>query len=133
LKVKTMETGVEIIAVVCLLVVGLSHILQPRAWVEFFIALRQRGAAGVLVVALLNLPLGLLIVAFHQRFSGLALVTTLLGWCSMIKATIYFLFPRVGLSSLRYVTPRRAWMFVVAGWVSVAVSGLIGYSMLARS
>jgi len=128
-----MEIRIEIITLALLLIVGLSHILQPRAWVDFFSHLRERGAAGVFVVALLHVPLGVLVVAFHQRFTGLALVTTVIGWSSILKATIYFLFPRIGLNSLGMVTPQRAWMFVCSGWVSVALSALISYSVLSRA
>jgi hypothetical protein len=127
-----METGIEIITSGCLLVVGLSHILEPRAWVEFFTLLRQRGAAGVFVLALLHLPLGLLIIAFHPRFSGLAMVTTLIGCGWTIKATLYLLFPRIGLRSLERITPQRAWFFGAGGWFAVALSALISYSVLAR-
>jgi hypothetical protein len=54
-----------------------------------------------------------------------------LGWCAILKATLYLLFPRLGMSSLSRVTRERAWMFGVAGWVCVALSAVISYSVLA--
>ena len=57
-----METRIEIVAVIALLITGLSHILRPRAWVEFFKMLRDRGEAVVFAIALLHLPMALLIV-----------------------------------------------------------------------
>ncbi len=44
-----MEVATEIFAAVFSLVIGLSHILQPRGWVEFFVWLRSKGNAGVFV------------------------------------------------------------------------------------
>ena len=53
-----MERAVDVLAVILFGIVGLSHILQPRAWVEFFVLLRGKGEAGAFVDAFLNLPLG---------------------------------------------------------------------------
>ena len=50
-----MERSVEVVAAILFGVIGLSHILQPRAWVEFFTFLlkadttrtpRRRACAG---------------------------------------------------------------------------------------
>ena len=38
-----MERSVEILAIILFGITGLSHIVQPRAWVDFFILLRNRG------------------------------------------------------------------------------------------
>ena len=45
----TTEHAIEIVAVVNFVVVGLSHIAQPKVWVEFFVMLRARGHPGVFV------------------------------------------------------------------------------------
>jgi len=42
----TVESSVEMLAAVYLLVTGLSHILQPRTWARFFIMLREKGEVG---------------------------------------------------------------------------------------
>lgn len=41
-----MERATEIYAAVQFLVIGLSHVLQPRVWVDFFTWLREKGHAG---------------------------------------------------------------------------------------
>ena len=38
-----MERFVEVVAIILFGVLGLSHILQPKAWAEFFILLRGKG------------------------------------------------------------------------------------------
>jgi hypothetical protein len=40
-----MERSIELLAAIMFLVIGLSHILQPRLWAEFFIALRAQAAS----------------------------------------------------------------------------------------
>jgi hypothetical protein len=60
-----MERAVQIYAIVNFVVIGVSHVLRPRAWADFFVILRERGEAGVFAVALLNLVFGSIIVAFH--------------------------------------------------------------------
>jgi hypothetical protein len=61
-----METAVETLAAISLLAIGLSHIIQPRVWVEFFVMLREKGKVGSILAGLLHFPLAVIIVAFHN-------------------------------------------------------------------
>lgn len=124
-----MERATEIFAVVQLGTVRLSHILAPRAWVAFFTWLREKGEAGVLAVAFLSLGFGSLIVAFHPVWTGLPLVLTLLGWAQVLKALVYFLFPRVGLKGMARVSPERTRAFVVAGLLLLLLAGLLAFHL----
>lgn len=125
-----MHRAVEVFVAVQLLAAGLSHIVQPRAWVEFFVELRGKGRAGVFIVAMLQLPLGAFIIVFHNVWRGLPLVVTLFGWALTIKATIYLLAPEVGLLALGRVSVERERRFIVAGVISVLVSALVLYSVI---
>ena len=125
-----METRVQIIMILCLLITGLSHVLRPGAWIEFFTWLRARGEAGVFVTAFLHLPPALLIVACHPRWTGIPLVLTLLGWAWLIKATTYFLFPRVGLAGLQLVSIERRHHFVIAGCVLIGLAAVLSVPLL---
>src|SRR3954465_15505218 len=100
-----MERSVEILAVMLFAVIGVSHILQPRAWVEFFIMLRGKGEPGAFVDGFLNLPLGGLIVVFHNTWSGVRLLLTLVGWGLVIKGTIRFCAPKYALRMMARVSP----------------------------
>jgi hypothetical protein len=127
-----MERGIEIMTVVALLILGISHIVRPRAWVAFFSMLREKGEAGVFALALLHLWPALLIIAFHNRWSGIPLIVTLLGWAWTLKAAVYFTFPHVGLMGLGRVSIERAREFVIAGVVLVAMAGLVASSLWNR-
>jgi hypothetical protein len=122
-----LERGVEVYAIVNLLVIGVSHVVRPRVWVELFVALRERGEAGVFGVALLNLIFGSIIAGFHNVWSGLPAVLTVVGWANVIKALVYFVFPGVGLRRLKALSLERGWMIRVAGVGFLIIAALLGY------
>jgi hypothetical protein len=127
-----MESAVTKLAIVCFLVTGISHIARPRAWAEFFIEMRSRGDVGSFQNALLHFPLGAVIVSFHDVWSGLPLVLTLIGWGLVLKSFIYFVFPNYGLRMLGRVSVERSWGFVIAGIFSIGIAGFLAFSLLRR-
>ena len=126
-----MEQSVEVLAVILSGVLGLSHILQPKAWTEFFILLRSKGEPGAFVDGFLNLPIGAIIIAFHNTWSGIPAVLTLVGWCLLLKSLIRFCAPKLALRIMARVSVERAWEVQVAGGALVAFAGLIGYGVYA--
>ena len=88
-----MERAVQVFAAVSFLVIGLSHIFQPGAWVEFFTRLRSLGRPGVFAEGFISLNFGALIVSFHNVWSGPAVVLTLIGWGQVLKALFRFVAP----------------------------------------
>jgi hypothetical protein len=113
-----MERSVEVLAVILFGVVGLSHILQPRAWVEFFILLRGWGKTGAFVDGLLNLPVAGIIIGFHNVL--------------LIKSLIRFCAPKLALRMMAELSLERAWSFQVAGAGLVGLAGVIGYGVYSR-
>ena len=128
---KQMGRSVEILAIILFGVIGLSHILQPKAWAEFFIMLRGKGEAGAFMDGFLNLPLGAFIVGFHNIWSGIPVVFTLLGWGLLIKGLIRFCAPKQGLRMMARVSAERSWEFQLAGALLVVLAGLLGYGVYA--
>ena len=124
-----MEKSVEVFAIILFGVLGLSHVLQPRAWVEFFILLRSKEEAGAFVDGLLNLPLAGAIIGFHNTWSGVPAVLTLVGWCLLIKSLIRFCAPKVALRMMGRVSVERSWEFQMAGVGLVVLAGLLGYGV----
>ncbi len=122
-----MERAVEGFAAVCLLGVGLSHALQPLAWVEFFVWLRGQGRCAVLLEGLLTLNFGALVVAFHNVWVGLPVVLTLIGWGMVLKGTLRLAAPGLALRVYERIVPERAWHFRVAGFFALALSAFSGY------
>ena len=124
-----MERSVEVLAIILFGVLGLSHLLQPKAWAEFFILLRGKGKAGAFVDGLLNLPLAGIIIGFHNVWSGIPAVLTLVGWGLLIKSLIRFCLPKHGLRMMARVSVERSWEFQVAGAALVVLAGLLGYGV----
>ena len=124
----TIERAAEVFAVVNLAVIGLSHIAQPKGWVEFFIFLRERGHAGVFFNGMLSLTFGSILVAFHNVWTGVAMIVTLLGWAQVLKGLISLVAPSVGLKKMMRVSMDRAWEFQAAGAVLVVLAALIAWT-----
>ena len=127
-----MERATEIFAAIQFLVIGLSHIAQPRAWVEFFVWLRSKGHAGVFVNGFLSLWFGSVIVAFHNVWEGLPAILTVVGWAQVFKGLLSFVAPQVAMRGLARVSPERAWQFVVGGILALALSALFWYIVFTR-
>jgi hypothetical protein len=126
-----MERSIEVLAIILFGVIGLSHLVQPKAWAKFFILLRGKGEAGVLVDGLLNLPVAGLIIGFHNVWSGIPAVLTLVGWCLLIKSLLRFCIPKYGMMMMARVSVGRSWEIQVAGVGLLALAGLIGYAIYA--
>ena len=120
-----MELAVQKLAIVNFFVIGLSHIIQPRAWAQFFIDIREKGATGSFIVAFIHFPLGALIVAFHNVWHGLPMILTFIGYALVLKGLVYFIFPKHGLKSLSRVSLEKSWEFVAGGVFSIGLSGLL--------
>ena len=127
-----MERAVEVLAAILFGVIGLSHVLRPQAWVEFFIRLRGMGEVGAFVDGFLNLSLGAFIVAFHHAWSGIPAVLTLLGWGLLLKGVIRFCAPKLALRMMARVSMERGWEFQVAGGFLIILAGIVGFGAYAR-
>ena len=124
-----MERAIQIFAIINLTVIGISHVVRPRVWIDFIVILRERGEAGVFAIAILNLAFGSIIVAFHNVWSGIPAVLTLLGWASVVKDLIYFLFPAFGLRKLQSLSHERAYLVVRGGIFFLLLAGILGYHL----
>jgi uncharacterized protein YjeT (DUF2065 family) len=123
------EASVEKLTALFFLVTGLSHIFAPRAWVRFFIMLREKQEVGSLLNGLVHFPLGAFIVAFHNVWHGMPMLVTIIGWGLVLKSTIYFVYPPHGVRMLATIKMERSWHFVVAGIFSVVLAGVIFYPL----
>lgn len=118
-----MEHAIQVYAAVTLLVIGLSHLAQPKGWVRFYQDLVARGVNGAFFEGFLCLTFGGLIVAFHNVWRGPAIVLTIVGWGQVFKGLIRFVAPRVALRRMAAITPERAWLFQASGVFALALSG----------
>lgn len=128
-----MELAVQKLAILSFFVLGLSHIVQPRAWAQFFIDLRQKGKTGSFINALIHFPLGAVVVAFHNVWQGIPTILTVIGYAWVLKSLVYFLVPTYGLRSMSRVSLEKSNGFVVAGVVMLGIGSLLLVSLVSNS
>jgi hypothetical protein len=121
--------AVELYAVVHFTLIGLSHVLQPAAWVRFFQLLCAHGTTGAFTNGFLSLMFGSIIVAFHNVWEGGAIVLTLLGWVQIVKALVAFTAPGISLRGMNRVSLDRAWEFQVGGALFLLIAGWLAFRM----
>ena len=118
-----METAIQKIAALSFIVVGLSHVLRPRVWAQFFNDLAARGETASLYIVLMHLPMGALVVAFHNVWRWPGVVLTIIGWGYVLKSLVYALFPAFGVRMLARTSQERAWEFALPGLFLTAYGG----------
>jgi len=122
-----MEQAIQVFSAVSLLVIGLSHLLKPKAWVTYYQALAAQGTSGAFVEGFLCLTFGSIIVGFHNVWHGPALVLTLLGWAQVLKGLGRFVAPHLAVRIMGRASLERAWSFRVGGVFALLLSGFIGW------
>src|SRR5688572_31847339 len=104
-----MEREIQVFVAVNFFVIGLSHIFQRDAWIEFFAKLHSLGRLGAFAEGFLYLNFGALIVSFHNVWTGPVVVLTLIGWAQVLKALLRFVAPARVLPIYKRMGPERAW------------------------
>jgi uncharacterized protein YjeT (DUF2065 family) len=125
-----MEAAVENLTCAAFLITGLSHLLQPKIWARFFIAVREQGEMAPFLNGYVHMPLGLIIIAFHNVWTWPQVIVTLVGWSLALKGAVNFLAPSIATKGLARVSMERAWEFQVAGLVALAIAGVIAWVRL---
>ncbi|HEY8964051.1 MAG TPA: hypothetical protein VIN59_06280 [Alphaproteobacteria bacterium] len=123
------QYAIEVLSILNFIIIGLSHIFHRAAWAEFFIKLHSLGASGVFAHGFLSLIGGTLIVAFHNVWSGIPMILTVIGWLYVGKSVVTFLFPSLGLKSLAQVSAYNTHIFIVPGIVMIAVGLLLSWNL----
>ena len=110
-----MAESIAIFATINFAVIGLSHIWQVQGWRDFFQQLHSMGRAGAFANGMITLLMGSLIVSFHNVWTGIPIILTLIGWGYVLKATIVFVNPEWALRSMKSVENAPQIKFRIAG------------------
>lgn len=117
---------------ICMLAVGLSHIVLARQWRDFLLWLRATGVAGI-IIAMYTFPLGLLIVLGHNVWVlDLPVIVTVCGWGMTLKSVTYALIPGQAermIPAGRNAHRKYAW----GGLVALAIGALLLYHSFFRA
>ena len=110
---------------------GLSHIVRPAIWIDFFTRLHAQGTSGlVLKVLAVELWPAALIVTLHQVWWGPGIVLTLYGWALFTKVWLALLAPEIGMRAMRMAETRGERGFVAAGVMLIVVGLSAGAALL---
>jgi hypothetical protein len=120
-----MEHAAQTFAAITLLVIGLSHLVQPRVWLAYFGSLAAQGSPGAFVDGFLSLTFGAIIVAFHNVWHGPALVLTVIGWGQVVKGVSRFVAPEFGVRLMRRVSSGKSSLFQAGGVFAMLLSGYL--------
>jgi hypothetical protein len=121
-----MENAVELMAGLSFLAIGLSHVLRPKEWTEFFAMLSAKGAPGAFINGMLSLSFGSLIVGFHShQRTGLSAIVTFIGWAQVLKGAIHLCFPAHSLRSMKQVEGDKYWKIAWAGGLMIPMAALM--------
>lgn len=107
---------------------GLSHLLQPKIWIQFFQFLHRKGQVGNIFNAMLSVGMGSLILAFHWIWSWPTVLVTLYGLVLLLKGFIFLIFPSLGLRSIGSVN-EKTWKFRWVGLVMCILALLLAYHL----
>ncbi len=118
----TITQSIEFFTAINLAAVGLSHFLQPKIWVDFFVLLHSKGNAGNIFNALIALGMGSFILAFHYVWDFPRVIVTAYGCLQVFKGLLYLLVPSIGLKSIGKVTIDGAMKFRWVGLVMFVLS-----------
>lgn len=117
-----MAESIAIFASINFAIIGASHICQVHGWREFFRKLHALGHAGALANGMLSLLIGSLIISFHNIWTGVPVVLTLVGWALILKAIVVLLIPGLGMRSIESVESAPALKFRIAGLGLIAIA-----------
>jgi uncharacterized protein YjeT (DUF2065 family) len=117
-----MTESIAIFASINFTVVGLSHICQVQAWRDFFQKLHSMGEAGAFANGMITLFMGSLIVSFHNVWTGVPVILTLIGWGYILKSTAIFVYPQWNLRSMKNVENKPKLKLRIAGTALLGVA-----------
>ena len=120
-----MEHATQVFAALTLLVIGLSHLLQPRAWLAHYQSLSAQGTTGAFTEGFQALTFGGIVVGFHNVWTGPGILLTVIGWGQVLRGVSRFLAPEFGVRVMSRGSAGRPWTFQVGGVFALLLSGYL--------
>jgi len=116
------QRAIDVFALLNLAVIGLSLVIQPRAWALYFAWMRREGEAGSIAYGVLCLLWGSLIVAFHRDWNGIMVIVPIFGAVQVLKGAIFLVAPGFGLRAMAILTEESLGILRLLGIISLALA-----------
>jgi hypothetical protein len=125
------QSIIQFIFLIACVPMGLSHIMRPALWVDFFTRVHAQGPAGLVgKVLAVELWPALLIVSLHQVWWGPGIVLTIYGWAQFTKIWLALLAPEIGMRSLAMAQTKGERGFALGGMVLIAIGLSAGAALV---
>jgi hypothetical protein len=110
---------------------GMSHVVRPALWVDFFTRVHAQGTAGLVAKVLaVELWPAALVVALHPVWWGPGIVLTIYGWAQLAKVFLVLLVPEIGMRSLAMAQTKGERGFVLGGVMLMIVGFSAGAALI---
>jgi uncharacterized protein YjeT (DUF2065 family) len=116
------QHAIELFALLNFAIVGLSLVVQPKAWARYFEWMLREGEAGAVIYGLLCVLWGSLIVSFHPTWHGLLMVLPVFGALQMLEGLVFLVSPVLGLRLISVFSGERLWLFRLLGLIALALA-----------
>jgi uncharacterized protein YjeT (DUF2065 family) len=119
------QRAIEIFAELNFAIVGLSLLLRPRAWAQFFAWMIREGEAGAVIYGLFCVLWGSLIVSFHREGFGILVILPVFGTIQVLEGILFLLAPAAGLRLMGLFTETGQGRLRLLGLIAVAMAATI--------
>jgi hypothetical protein len=119
------QRAIEIFAFLNFAIVGLSLVLQPRAWATYFAWMRREGEGGAVIYGLFCVLWGSLIVSFHREWAGFLVILPIFGCIQLLEGIVFLLSPATGLRLMALFHENSLGLFRLLGLIALALAALI--------
>jgi uncharacterized protein YjeT (DUF2065 family) len=119
------QRAIDIFAFLNFAIVGLSLLLRPRAWAQYFAWMRREGEGGAVIYGLFCVLWGSLILSFHREWQGLLVILPLFGSLQVLEGIVFLLSPATGLRMMALFNENALGLFRLLGLIAVALAAFI--------
>jgi len=124
------EHSIQVFGFINLLIIGISMLVRPVFWSNFFAWLARQGEAGGLAYGCICLSFGSLVVAFHRVWHGPLVIYTMLGWGDVVLGMICLFMPAIGLQIVTWAATDRPTVCRLCGLICLAVAVIIAAALI---
>jgi len=107
------QRAIELFAMLNFVIVGLSLLIRPQAWAQYFAWMRREGEAGAVIYGLFCVLWGSLIVSFCLAWHGLLVVLPVFGVIQLLEGLIFLLAPAAGLRLMALFTEKGSGLMLL--------------------
>jgi hypothetical protein len=118
------QHAIEVFALLNFAVVGLSLVLRPGSWMQFFLWMRREGEAGAVIYGLLCVLWGSLIVSFHPDWHGVLGVLPAFGVLQLLEGFVFLVLPGFGLRLMAFFGGQTA-LIRLLGLIALVMAACI--------